>query len=47
LAKETEAACAASAKTKPTIDMIKEKVDKAGALLAKEGKAAFSKFLEI
>lgn len=44
LAKETEAACAASATTKPTTDMIKEKAAKACALLTKEGKAAFPKF---
>ncbi len=44
LAKETEEACAASAKTKPTFEMITEKVNKACALLEKEGKAAFPKF---
>jgi methyl-accepting chemotaxis protein len=44
LAKESESACEASAKTKPTIEMIKEKVDKACELLTKEGKAAFPKF---
>ena len=43
LAKETEEACTASAKTKPTIAMITEKVNKACALLEKEGKAAFPK----
>jgi signal transduction histidine kinase len=44
LAKETEDACAASAKTKPTIEMIVDKVNKACDLLAKEGKAAYPKF---
>jgi cytochrome c len=44
LQKETVAACAASAKTKPTPTAIKEKVDKACALLEKEGIAAFPKF---
>ncbi len=44
LAKESEAACAASAKTKPTVDMIVAKVNKACELLAKDGKAAFPKF---
>ena len=44
LHKETLAACAASAKTRPSFEMIKEKVDKACDLLTKEGKAAFPKF---
>ena len=44
LQKETEEACIASAKTKPTVEMIIEKVDKACGLLEKEGKAAFPKF---
>lgn len=44
LAKESEEACAASAKTKPTVEMITDKVNKACALLAKEGKGAFPKF---
>ena len=44
LAKETEDACAASAKTKPTAEMITDKVNKAADLLAKEGTAAFPKF---
>jgi cytochrome c len=44
LQKETEAACATSAATKPTPEMIVAKVNKACELLAKEGKAAFPKF---
>lgn len=44
LHKETLAACAASAKTRPSFEMIKEKVDQACNLLEKEGKAAFPKF---
>ena len=44
LHKETLAACALSAKTRPSFEMIKEKVDKACNLLGKEGKAAFPKF---
>jgi methyl-accepting chemotaxis protein len=44
LQKETEAACAASATTKPTAEMIVAKVNKACELLSKEGKAAFPKF---
>ena len=44
LHKETLAACALSAKTLPSFEMIKEKVDKACNLLRKEGKAAFPKF---
>jgi signal transduction histidine kinase len=44
LSKESEEACTASEKTKPTVQMITEKVNKACELLAKEGKAAFSKF---
>jgi signal transduction histidine kinase len=44
LQKETEEACTASAKTKPTLEMIIEKVVKACDLLEKEGKTAFPKF---
>ncbi len=44
LAGESEAACVASASTKPTPQMIVDKVNKAGDLLQKEGKAAFPKF---
>jgi cytochrome c len=44
LYKETLAACAVSAKTRPSVEMIKEKVDKACDLLRKEGEAAFPKF---
>ena len=44
LAKESEEACVASESTKPTPQMIVNKVDKAAALLQKEGKAAFPKF---
>ena len=44
LAKESEDFCASTASTKPTPAMIIEKVDKAAALLSKEGKAAFPKF---
>ncbi len=44
LAKETEDACTATAATKPTPQMIMDKVNKACALLQKEGKAGFSKF---
>ncbi len=44
LAKESEEACVASESTKPTPQMIVDKVDKAAALLQKEGKAAFPKF---
>ena len=44
LAKESEEACTASEKTKPTVQMIIDKVNKACELLAKEGKAAFPKF---
>ena len=44
LAKESEAACIASASTKVTQALIVEKVTKACALLEKEGKAAFGKF---
>ncbi len=44
LQKDTVAACAASAKNKPTFAMIKAAVDKACALLEKEGTAAFPKF---
>ncbi|MGO9019356.1 MAG: cache domain-containing protein [Syntrophobacteraceae bacterium] len=44
LAKESEEACEASAATKATPQMIMDKVEKAAALLEKEGKAAFPKF---
>ena len=44
LHKETLAACAAGAKTRPSLEVIKEKVDKACDLLTREGKAAFQKF---
>jgi signal transduction histidine kinase len=44
LAKESEDACLASASTKPTPQMVMDKVNKAAALLQKEGKAAFPKF---
>jgi preprotein translocase subunit SecG len=44
LAKETEDACTATAVTKPTPEMIMDKVNKACVLLQKEGKAGFSKF---
>ena len=44
LAKESEAACAASASTKPVPAMIIAKVDAAAALVAKDGKAAFASF---
>jgi methyl-accepting chemotaxis protein len=44
MSKETLAACVASAKARPSFEMIKEKVNKACALLEKEGKAAFPKF---
>ena len=44
LAKESEAACVASASTKPTPEMIADKVEKACALLQKEGVEAFPKF---
>jgi len=44
LAKESEAACVASESTKATSQMIIDKVEKAAALLQKEGKAAFPKF---
>jgi len=44
LAKETEEACAATASTKSSPDKIEELVNKACALLEKEGKAAFPKF---
>ena len=44
LAKESEDACVASESTKPTPQMIIDKVDKAAAILQKEGKAAFPKF---
>jgi len=44
LRKETLEACAASAKNRPSIEMIKGKVDQACNLLEKGGKAAFPKF---
>jgi cytochrome c len=44
LSKESTAACKASESTKPTTQMVMEKVEKAAALLQKEGKAAFPKF---
>jgi len=44
LAKESEQACIASASVKATPQMVMEKVDKAVALLEREGKAAFPKF---
>lgn len=44
LAKESENACVATASTKPTPEMIMDKVNKACAILEKEGKAAFPKF---
>ncbi len=44
LAKESEEFCLSTASTKPTPSMIIEKVNKAAALLEKEGKAAFPKF---
>ncbi len=44
LAKESEQACVASASVKPTPEMIVENVNKAAALLEKEGKAAFPRF---
>jgi cytochrome c len=44
LAKESEDACVATEKTKPTPEMIIDKVNKACALLEKEGKTAYPKF---
>ncbi len=44
LAKESEAASEASASTKPTLQMLMDKVNKACVLLQKEGKAGFAKF---
>lgn len=44
LAKESEAACTASATTKPTPQGIIDKVNEAAALIEKEGKAALVKF---
>ncbi|MFZ0928034.1 MAG: cache domain-containing protein [Syntrophobacteraceae bacterium] len=44
LAKESQEACVASASTKPTPQMVINKVEEAAALLQKEGKAAFPKF---
>lgn len=43
-AKESEEACAASAKDKATAEMIVKKVEEGAALVEKEGKAAFDKF---
>jgi cytochrome c len=45
LAKETEMAAAASASTKATSAMIIEKINAACALLSKEGRAGFRKFM--
>lgn len=45
LAKETEKAAAASASTKPTPEMIVEKVNKACSMLQKEGRKGFRKFM--
>lgn len=44
LAQESEQACAASAGTKPSPEMIMDKVAKAASLLEKEGRMAFDKF---
>jgi cytochrome c len=44
LGKESQEACAASASTKATPQMVIDKVEKAASLLQKEGKAAFPKF---
>lgn len=44
LAKESEDSCLASASTKPTPQMVMDKVNKAAVLLQKEGKAAYPKF---
>lgn len=44
LAKEGEEFSAATAKDKPTPELVMEKVNKAALLLEKEGKAAFPKF---
>ncbi len=44
LAKESEQACEASASTKATPQMVMDKVEKAAALLGKEGREAFPKF---
>lgn len=44
LARETEAACTASAKDKATPELVMQKVDAACKLVEKEGKAALSKF---
>jgi signal transduction histidine kinase len=44
LAAESEVQCTATAKVKPTPQMIKEKIDKGCALIEKEGSKAFSKF---
>lgn len=44
IAKETEAACAASAKDKATPEVLMAKTREAAALLEKEGDAAFAKF---
>ena len=44
LAKESEAKCVATAKDKPTAETIMAKVNKAAALLEKDGDAALPKF---
>ncbi len=44
LYKETLAACVVSARNKPTLEMIKGKVNQACNLLGREGKTAFPKF---
>lgn len=44
IAKETEAACAASAKDKATPEILMSKTREAAALIEKEGTAAFAKF---
>ncbi|MFZ2445644.1 MAG: cache domain-containing protein [Syntrophobacteraceae bacterium] len=44
LALESEAFCVSTASTKPTPEMIIEKVNKAAALVEKEGPAAYPKF---
>lgn len=44
LAKDSEAFCASTAKDKPTVNIIMDKVKQAVALLEKEGAKAFPKF---
>jgi cytochrome c len=44
LARESEAYCASTAREKPTVQIIVDKVEQAVALLEKEGAAAFPKF---